>query len=218
MVTHKNLVTGCILSALMLFFTLPASPQGKPVERNTIGVIKGGIKEAAAKTRTISSDFIQEKEMSMVNEKITSKGKFFFKKEKKLRWEYTEPFNYLIIMCDDQISIRDESKTSQFNVQSNKVFAEINRVILGSIRGTLLNDEKNFSASYFDNGTAWVVKLMPLSAKLKESLSEIVLYFDRRDFSVNRIDMIEPGGDRTRILFSGKKINQPVSDELFVAP
>ena len=193
-----------------------AITQSKPMDEFSVTLLKSHVKEVAQNTLTISSDFIQVKEMSMITEKITSKGKFYFKKEKMLRWEYLQPFSYLILIRNDQISIKDDNKVSQFNVQSNKVFLEINRVILGSIQGTLLTDEQNFKATYLENPTAWVVKLKTLNPKLKESLSEIVIWFDRIDYTVNRLDMNEPGGDCTRISFINKKLNQPIADEKFM--
>jgi outer membrane lipoprotein-sorting protein len=182
----------------------------------SVASLKINVKEVARTTRTITSDFIQEKEMSMIAEKITSRGKFYFKKEKMLRWEYVQPFTYIIVINNDRISIRDENKVNQFNVQSNKVFMEINRVILGSIQGTLLTDEQNFKATFYESSASWIVKLKTLSPKLKESLSEIVIYFDRTDYSVNRLDMNEPGGDRTSIRFTARKLNQTIADEKFV--
>lgn len=182
----------------------------------SVGSFKSHVKEVALQTRTISCDFMQEKELGMIAEKITSRGKFYLKKEKMLRWEYLEPFSYVIVIRNDQISISDEGRVSQFNIQSNKVFLEINRVILGSIQGTLLTDEQNFSATFFENSTSLIVKLKTLTPKLKETLSEIVIWFDRKDYTVNRLEMNESGGDCTRINFTAKKLNQPVSDEKFV--
>ena len=135
-----------------------------------------------------------------------------------VRWEYFTPFPYLIIIRDDQISVKDENKVTQFNAQSNKVLLEINSIILGSIRGTLLEDEKNFLTVFYENSSSWIANLKPLSARLKLSLSEIVIYFDRKDFNVNRIDLTEPGGDCTRITFTGEILNQPIADEKFMVP
>jgi len=196
--------------------SLPAMAQNKPIDAASIESLRNHVKEVARNTRTISCDFIQEKEMSMIAEKIISRGKFFLKKEKMLRWEYFQPFSYLIIIKNDKITIRDENKINQFNMQSDKVFLEINRIILGSIQGTLLSDEQNFTATFFENSASWVVKLKTLTPKLKESLSEIVLWFDHKDYTVNRLEMNEPGGDCTRITFSAKKLNQPIADEKFM--
>ncbi len=183
----------------------------------SVEALRAQVKELAHRTHTISSDFIQEKNMAMITEKIISRGKFYFKKDRMLRWEYTDPFSYLIIIRNDQISVKDENKVTHFNVKSNKVFLEINRIILGSLQGTLLNDEANFTPAFLENPSSYVVTLKPLAPKLKESISEIVIHFDRTDVTVNRVEMFEPGGDRTKISFTNKKLNQPISDEKFVA-
>ncbi len=209
---RKIFLTLLILSVL----SFEGMGQGKALDARSVLRLRTGVKEAARGTSTISCDFVQEKEMSMISEKIVSKGRFLLKKEKKLRWEYTEPFTYLIVIDNDRISIKDENKVSQFNMQSNKVFLEINRVILGSLQGTLLEDDKNFGASYFETGSNWIVKLAIKAPRLKESLDEIIIWFDRADYSVDRLDMREAGGDVTRITFSEKKMNQPIADEKFV--
>lgn len=190
--------------------------QSRPMTDATLASFKNSIRKTAESTQTISSEFIQEKEMSILNEKIVSKGIFYFKKERQLRWEYKEPYAYSIVIRNDQIFIRDEGKVTSFNTQSNKVFSEINRIILGSIRGTLLDDEKNFSSVCFETPNTYLVRLVPLSSSLKQSLKEIAIYFNRKDLSVDRLEMTEPTGDVTKINFLNKKINQPVADEKFV--
>ena len=62
------------------------------------------------------------------------------------------------------------------------------------------------------------MRLKPLSAGIRESLSEIVIWFDRNDYSVNHIELIEPKGDLTKINFTDRKTNQPVGDEMFLLP
>ncbi len=219
----KGWITGGWLIALLtgivvVLQPLPAKSQGKAVTASALEAVKASIREAAEKTLTISSDFVQEKQMAMIREKIVSKGKFYFKRERKLRWEYLQPYSYLIVIKDDQISVRDDGKVNQFSIQSNKVFREVNRIILGSIRGTLLSDEKNFRFDCFETAGSWIVHLKPLSAGIRESLSEIVIWFDRRDYSVNHVELIEPKGDCTKINFTDRKTNQPVGDEMFLLP
>ena len=201
---------------LLILFPVCILAQNKPMNTALISHLKQKVKELAATTQTITSAFIQEKKMEMISEKIVSKGKFYFRAERMLRWEYTEPFSYLIIISNDNISVKDENNVSHFNVNSNKMFLEINRIILGSIQRTLLNDEINFRTSFFDSETAFIVKLYPLSAELKESLAEIVIHFSHKDFSVDEVEMVEPGGDKTRIIFHDKIFNKPISDEKFI--
>ncbi len=207
-------------TAILLMLLLTGSPalnaQTKPMPPDLIDRVKKQVKQFALTTRSISCRFKQEKEMSMIAEKINSGGTFHFKKEKMLRWEYTEPYSYIIVIRNDRISIRDEGDVSHFSISSNQVFLEINRIIMGSVQGTLFDDEKNFRSSFFESPTAYIVRLQPKNARLRNSLLEIAIYFNTRDFSVDRLEMTESGGDKTRIQFSEKVFNKPVGDEKFV--
>jgi outer membrane lipoprotein-sorting protein len=209
---HKKL----IFLLLLFIATLSGTAQHSPMNPALIERLKQQIKSNAQSTHSISCDFNQEKTMSLISEKLISKGRFMFRKEKNLRWEYTEPFSYVIVIANDEISIRDEENVSHFNISSNKVFLEINRIILGSVRGTLLQDEKNFRTSYYESPKAYIARLVPVKETLRASLSEVTIHFNHNNFSVDQVDMVEPGGDITRIFFSGKSFNKPIPDEKFV--
>lgn len=201
----------------ILFFltALTAIAQQKQYSSAEVSAIKKKVQETALQTRTIESDFVQEKEMSVMAEKITSRGKFFFKKDKMLRWEYMTPFPYLIIINKDQLLVRDENRENRINLQSSKVFREVNNIILGAVQGTLLNDTKNFSSAISDSHVYYLFILRPLNAKIKESVGEIWLYFNKTDFTVDKLEMHESSGDYTRITFLSKKTNQAIPDEKF---
>lgn len=200
---------------LFLIFILPLflnaqKPLKDPAE------FKKKFAEASQKLTSIESSFVQEKHLTMMEETIRTKGKFYFKKENKLRWEYTEPFRYLFILNNGKIFIKDESRQNSFDVSSNKMFSEINSILIGSVQGTLLNDTKNFSSSFSETTTTWIARLKPRSGKLTSYLSEIVITFDKTDCSVVRLEMIEPSGDFTIIDFNAKKLNTLSTDEKFI--
>jgi len=173
---------------------------------------------ATKNTTTIEASFIQEKNLSVLSEKITSKGRFLFKKENKLRWEYTEPFHYLIILNNGTMLIKDEDKQSKTDISSNKMFSEINAIIIGCVQGNLFNDIKKFLPSFFENKVSYLVKLKPIQSNLKDYLEEIRIFFDKNDFTVKRLEMQEPSGDFTNIEFSGTKTNTIIPDAKFLAP
>jgi len=204
---------------LLLFLTLFSvgyvQAQHKPLDAVTIKQIKEGVSDVALKTSTISSDFTQEKEMSILNDKIITSGRFFYKKERLLRWEYIHPFSYIITIQGDDITIKDEEGIKSFNTGSNKVFSEVNRIIIGSINGTLL-DDVSFTADYDQNNGHYIVSLSPVSVFVKENLKRIAIYFNKKDYTVDRLEMFESAGDFTRITFINKQINQPISDEIFI--
>ena len=68
---------------------------------------------ATKNANSIKSDFVQVKNLKMISEKITSKGKFWFKKESQVRMEYNEPFQYLMILNKDKVYVQDGQKENK---------------------------------------------------------------------------------------------------------
>jgi len=166
--------------------------------------------------KTIESDFVQEKNMAMLEEKIISKGTFCFKKTGMIRWQYNEPYTYLVIINNNKVLIKDENKINKFDMKSNKVFRKVNELLTDCMQGTVLSKRTEYRVSFYENESFFIVKLLPLSKNMKEFIWNILIYFDKKDFSVSKIDMVEPSGDNTLISFKNKKINQPVADEKFI--
>ena len=206
------------LPAILLccFNVLDAQP--KPLSQADANTVRKIIAEAAKATNSVESQFTQTKELSVIKEKIVSKGIFYFKKEKLLRWEYTTPFPYLIIFNNEKIYIKDEDKENHISLQSNKVFRDVNNILIGAVQGTLLSDTKNFQCSIFDLLDQYQAALIPQNLKIKETLSEIILYFNKSDFTVDKLVMREVSGDYTSIEFGSKKINQNIPDAKFSIP
>ena len=168
----------------------------------------------AQKTQTIKSDFIQEKNLSMLNDKIISKGKFWFKKNNLVRIEYTHPFQYLMIMNQNNVYIKDGQKENKMSAKSNKLFQQINKITVDCIQGTAL-DNQDFNVKVFESPTAFLVEMAPVNKGLKEFFSNINITVGKKDYAVIKIDMIEPGGDNTAISFSNREINNAIPDAIF---
>ena len=167
------------------------------------------------KVNTLESDFVQEKNLSILSNKIVSKGNFCFQKENNIRWEYHQPYKYLIIISKGQMYIKEEKNEKRYDIQSNKIFEEMNKFISGCIQGDILKNEKEYNASYFEDPGSYIVGLVPKAASMREMLQEVRIWFNRNDFTVTRIIMTEPGGDYTAIDFMNKKLNVEIPAEKF---
>lgn len=185
----------------------------KPV-KDTIS-LKSNIEAMNKKIQTIESDFTQVKNLSILSEKITSKGSFKFKKENSLRWEYQSPSKYLIIIHKDKIMIKDDKKTSKYDMNSNKVFKEINDIMLSCVQGTIFKSKK-FKTNYLENDKYFMLELLPQDKNMKTTFKKINLYFDKNVTSVAKMEMIETNDDVTSIDFHNKKLNETISDSAFL--
>jgi outer membrane lipoprotein-sorting protein len=201
-----------ILIILICINTIGFS-QNFTIVKDTLA-LKTKIENMSKATSSIEADFTQEKNLSILSEKIISKGHFVFKKINLLRWEYSSPSKYLIVINKDKVIIKDEKKTTKYDMNSNKVFKEINDIMLSCVQGTIFKSNK-FKTHYYENDKYYKLELMPQVKNMKETFKKINLYFDKNVTSVAKMEMVENNDDLTLLDFYNKKINGPVSETIF---
>lgn len=176
--------------------------------------LQAGLAKATAGTQTITSDFSQVKHMKMMDDKVSSKGKFYFKKEDRIRIEYTSPFRYLLVMNGGQIVVKDENKSNKINTRNSKTMQSVNKVMMDCMRGTVFGN-KDFSVKSYAGTGQYLLELIPLNPAMKGLFARIHVFIGKSDFSVVKLVMTENGGDYTDMNFTNKKINTPLADALF---
>ncbi|MBL0342735.1 MAG: outer membrane lipoprotein carrier protein LolA [Bacteroidetes bacterium] len=190
-----------------------AQPKGFTILQNDSS-FRNKLAQTAKKTQTIKSEFTQEKNLNVLSEKITSKGLFKFKKNNKVRMEYTQPFKYLLVINGDKVMIKDAQKTNSFSSRSNKLFTVVNNIIIDCVQGTA-PENKEFKSVVFKNDKSYLLQLTPVKKEMKEYFATISLYLDTKECSVVRIEMLEPSGYTTIINFINKEINAIIPDTDF---
>jgi outer membrane lipoprotein-sorting protein len=206
---HKWILALCLLMAgtSMAQSGFTAVKDAEPLKAK-ISAVNGNVK-------TIQSNFTQEKYLSVMSEKIQSKGLFLFKRENTVRWEYTDPFKYIIVLSGNKVQIRDEEKKSEYDMASNKSFRQINDMMVQLVQGTVFNS-KQYQIKFMESSNAYMVELLPIDKKMKDYFKTIQLYFDKTSYDVSQIKMIEANGDYTSIRFSNRKINVSIADDKFI--
>ncbi len=210
---HKYFFT--IIAFLLTGLSFGQASKGFSEVENVVS-FKNKLRETSAKTQSISSEFTQEKHLTMMEEVLVSRGRFLFKKENKVRWEYFEPIVYAIIINQNRFIINNDGKISEFNTESNKLFKEINNMIVMAIQGNFVDDPE-FTASFYQNDNNYLAVLIPQNKLLSDILIEIEIFFTRSDVVVSEVKFIEPGEDFTKITFMNRKANIEIDDEEFTA-
>jgi outer membrane lipoprotein-sorting protein len=202
---------------LLFLFALVAYTTGAqtftPVK--DVSAVVQKITEASKKINTIQCDIEQQKQVSMLADKAVSKGKFYFKRTNMVRIDYTRPTKNLVVMNAGKMLVQDDKKTSKMDMHRSKMFQQLSNIIIGSIDGSLFTG-KDFKVSYAESKTQVQVTLKPVSKTLANYLSTIELVLDKKDYTAVSLQMNEPSGDNTLLLFTNKQLNVAVADELFV--
>jgi outer membrane lipoprotein-sorting protein len=197
-----------------LFLSLAAFSQEQKMTEAEIAVFRQSVNAVAAKLRTLTTDFTQYKHMDFLAKDVETSGKMAFKEPNLLSWQYKKPYNYSIIFKNGKILINDEGKKSAVDAGSSKIFAKINKLIVGSVSGNMF-DDKEFVITYFKSGSYNITRLIPRDAALKKYIKQIELSFDKKEATVEQVRLLESSEDYTKIVFKNKLINAKVDDSVF---
>lgn len=225
---HKKFLIVTVLLGAMAINLMAIQVMGSPtnheeapltvyqeyVPMKDIQAFRKGIEQMAASTTSIKADFKQEKYLSILSNKIDSEGVILFKKPNLLRWEYKSPFEYIIVLNGNEIMIKDQGKVNAFDIGGSQAFKEVNNLIINSVQGNVLDTEQ-FHIEYYESEVLYLAKLTPKDAKMKQFLQGIDIHFDKKDFSVSKVKLIESEGDYTLITFFNKKLNENLPDASF---
>ncbi|MES2733963.1 MAG: outer membrane lipoprotein carrier protein LolA [Bacteroidota bacterium] len=164
---------------------------------------------------SIRSNFIQEKHLSFMDDNIVSKGIFRYKKDNKVRLEYNTPFQYLMVLNNGKMYIKDGNKVNKFDTQSNKLFRQINDMMINTLNGNVLHS-KAYSINYLENESTYLMELKPLDKTVLDLMQQIKIYIDKKKLSVGKIEITEKSGDYTLMSFLDVQQNTAIKDEEFV--
>ena len=199
------------LFSILLLCSAHIYLMGQPQEAQ----IKQKISQVAATMKTMQCDFVQTKHLKMLNDEMVSKGRMYYQQGNRLRWEYTSPYTYTFIINDDKVLLKNSQRNDVIDVNKNKLFKEIARIMMNSVVGNCLNDEKNFKSSLSVSGGAWVATLLPQRKDMKQMFQKIVLHFSQKQAMVTQVELIEKNGDRTIIDLKNIRTNEAISTNMF---
>jgi outer membrane lipoprotein carrier protein len=174
------------------------------------------IAEATSRLSSLACDFEQTKEIAIMNEKMQSSGRMFYRRENCVRWEYTTPYAYTFIYNNNRIAMQTEAGRSVIDVRSNALFQSIVKIMISSMNGSGMTDNKSFTPRFYIDGSGRrMVSLTPVQKDVRKMFALIRLYFDGKDHSVETVVMEEPNGDATHIRLTNKRINEKIDDSRF---
>lgn len=173
------------------------------------------ISQASAAMQSMTCDFVQTKHLRILSEDMVAQGKLYYEQPGKLRWEYTAPYVYVFLLNGNQVLLRNDSRTDVIDLEQNKLFREIARLMMSSIAGQCVTDDRTFQASVKETSEQWIVTLVPLKRDIRQMWTKLLLHFNRDTEVLEKVEMCESSGDYTVITLRNVKRDQPIDREIF---
>jgi outer membrane lipoprotein carrier protein len=196
---------------LILSHIIPLSAQQLTEEQ-----IKQKVNQTASAMKTMQCDFVQTKHLKMLNNDFVSHGKMYYQQSNKLRWEYTSPYSYTFILNNDKVLLKNKQRNDLIDIKQNKLFREIVRIMMSSVVGNCLADDKNYKVSIATIGNEWVATLLPQRKDMKQMFQKLVLHFNAKKSVVNTVELYDKNGEKTIIELKNIRINETIHPHMFV--
>jgi len=174
------------------------------------------IAASASQVTTVSSDFIQEKHLSMLNKILISKGRFYYKRDERLRWALTEPVASGFSVSGNKAKRWDEKSgnTQTFEVHQVPFVKVFTDQVFAWAKADFGWLQKRYRIEIISARPA-DLELFPRSSREKEFVDHLRIAFTPDAGHVSVVEVHEPDGDFTRIRFLNTRINEPLQDSLF---
>lgn len=198
------------LFVILSFLSIHTLVYGQKTEQEIIEKINS----EAMKLASMQCEFVQTKKVVLLNDRMVSKGKMFYKQSNKLRWEYTTPYTYVFVLNGSKISF-GKNQQDVIDVNQSRVFKEIASIMMNSVVGKCLSDKKSFKTTIKVSNSEYIATLIPRTKEIKRLFNTIILHFDKQQSFVVRVELIEKNGDVTTIDLKNIKKNNPVNDQVF---
>jgi outer membrane lipoprotein-sorting protein len=171
------------------------------------------LRSALTNMESIKGDIKQEKGFSFLTEKLVSEGVFLYQNESKLRWEFKEPIEYIILINDNSMRLKEEGEEKKYKGM-NQILRQVKEIILGCINGSIMINS-NYKTSFFANETDIRILLQPKAKNLKEFIEQIEVEFSTEGSTLQKVTLTDPSGDMTDIRFSNIVVNEKIDAAAF---
>ena len=175
------------------------------------------------KTDTLAVHFDQLKFFSFMDEPIHTKGQMFFAAPGKVRFELLSPYRSLIL-DDGHVVHRFEYEKEQWEQVVFGSSSSIKRIMgqMSSwLQGKFASQKNifNFSVSYDDPNSYALLILAPQEKRFKKYIESICIHIGNPpELRIAQIDIHEPGGDYTTMIFYDERINPEIPEAIFKNP
>jgi outer membrane lipoprotein-sorting protein len=201
---------------LSLFLCLtPLAAWAAPTAGDNDAAVLAQMQRLAADVTTLQSDFVQEKHLSMFQEVLRSKGRFFFARPDRLRWELTDPVaaGFVLVGGKGRRWNAHSGPQEPFELTREPVMQLVAEQLFAWAAVDLERLRRSYRITVVQRAPV-VLNLEPLAAA-GGFLDYLRVAFAEDGRHVAMVEVHEQGGDFTRIRFVKAKVNSPLPDELF---
>ncbi len=207
-----------VQSPLMPAQTKPARSPGEPPL--TLQNVLKRMTEAAGHLKSLTADIERTKVTVVVNDKSTESGQLFYRKDDRLRIEFSKPDTKIVLLKGDRAQIYTPKIKQVQEYDLSKHRGLVDELLLIGFGKSAKDLQKGYLVTLMgetemDGRSVAQLELTPKSEKLRAQINKIHLWLDMVSWLPIHQKFFEAGGDYFEIHYTEAKSNLKIPDSKF---
>lgn len=217
--TCRTLLSAGALSILVFSAFARAERSPDDPASGTNAVVAGvaaaleSIEKQFADVKTVQAAFVQTKQLAIFNRAITLEGRVALENPGRLAWRVDRPVRYTVVLDGTVIRQWDEDSgnVQKLSLAGNPVFQAVAQQLQVWFSGKYASLAGEYDIRLGESAAQTVLVFTPRSSSAaRQAIRRVTVSFREDRRYIEAILIEDVSGDRTRVQFTGTKLNEPI--------
>jgi len=159
----------------------------------------------------VVAKFREQKQLALLSEPLESRGTLYFVPPNRLARETSEPSRTRLVIDGDRFWFRDAAGSQAVDLSASPIAREYVSNFIVLFNGDLGALRKRYEPRFSADAHGWRLELRPRGKPLSDFIERVTLAGSGR--ALDRMELVEAGGDRTTTWFEEVRSDRAFSDE-----
>ena len=174
-------------------------------ERST--AVMGRITQATTAIQSMQCRFTQTKQSPLLAQAAVAQGRMSYTRPSSLRLEYTAPYDYVLVVEGDSVSMTSQGKKAPSAAWKSGV-KRMTGMVMSSLNGQRLFDQRLFDISLYELSDCYRAVMKPKRKDMRRMFASITFTFNKQSLLVERVELTEGEGTTTTLQFDSLSVKK----------
>ena len=167
----------------------------------------GRITQATTAIQSMQCRFTQTKQSPLLAQTAVAQGRMSYTRPSSLRWEYTAPYDYVLVVEGDSVSMTSQGKKAPSAAWKSGV-KRMTGMVMSSLNGQRLFDQRLFDISLYELSDCYRAVMKPKRKDMRRMFASITFTFNKQSLLVERVELTEGEGTTTTLQFDSLSVKK----------
>jgi outer membrane lipoprotein carrier protein len=202
-----------LAAAALLLGSAAGAAEPTPVDR-----VLFELGRASAEVTTLAGEFTQQNRVKLFKQELRSRGRFYFRRPRQIRWEYLAPDPSTLVLDGQRATLRTPGAAPQvFDLERDATMRAIfDQLLIWLGPGSTAELTNDYELSTAGSAAEPVLVLVPRAqSPVARAFRKVELKLDGRTWLLRSILLVEKNGDEKAITFTRLERNARLPEDAF---